>query len=119
MRRVAFALLLLTVAACASTPPRSDTGSVVPGSIGTIVEATAAGVRVRELDPDGPAARAGLRAGDLIIRCDDEPVTTTRAFNRCVLATPPGRRVRLDVVRDERTLAVDVNVIQLGTALRV
>ena len=82
MRRVAFALLLLVVAACSGTPPRSDTGSVVPGSIGAIVDATAAGVRVRELDPDGPAARAGLRAGDLITRCDDEPVTTTTRGSR-------------------------------------
>jgi S1-C subfamily serine protease len=114
-----YALMILILAACSSAPPREDTHGVVPGSIGAIVDATAAGVRVRELDPDGPAARAGLRAGDLIIRCDDEPVTTTRAFNRCVLSTAPGRRVRLDVVRNDRTLAVDVNVIQLGTALRV
>lgn len=114
-----FALILLVLAACTSAPPRDDTGSVVPGSIGAIVDATPAGVRLRALDPDGPAAHAGLRAGDLIIRCDDEPVTTTRAFNRCILSTPPGRRVRLDVVRDDRTLAVDVNVIQLTTALRV
>jgi serine protease Do len=114
-----FALVVLLLAACSSVPPRVDTGSVVPGSIGAIVDATPVGVRVRALDPDGPAARAGLREGDLIIRCEDEAVTTTRAFNRCVLSTPPGRRVRLDVVRDDRTRAVDVNVIQLGTALRV
>ena len=114
-----YALMILILAACSSAPPREDAHGVVPGSIGAIVDATPAGVRVRELDPGGPAARAGLRAGDLIIRCDDEPVTTTRAFNRCVLSTPPGRRVRLDVVRSDRTLAVDVNVIQLGTALRV
>ena len=112
-------IALLVVAACSSAPPREDTGSVVPGSIGAMVDATPAGVRVHALDPNGPAARAGLRVGDLIIRCDDEAVTTTRAFNRCVLTTPPGRRVRLDVVRNDRTLAVDVNVIQLGTARRV
>lgn len=113
------ALAILALAACTSAPPIADTHSVVPGSIGAIVDPTPTGVHIRELDPDGPAARAGLRRGDLIIRCDDEPVSTARAFNRCVLSTPPGRRVRLDVVRDDRTLAVDVNVIQLGTAIRV
>jgi S1-C subfamily serine protease len=119
MPRHGIALLALVVAACSSAPQQPEQHGVVPGSIGAIVEGSPGGVRVRELAPDGPAARAGLREGDLIIRCADEPVITARAFNSCVLTTPPGRRVRLDVVRDSETRAVEVNVIQLGTASRV
>jgi len=117
MRRLA--LLALLLAACSSAPPPPEEHSVVPGSIGALVEAASSGVLVRALAPEGPAARAGLREGDLITRCDDAPVTTARAFNGCVLSTPPGGRVRLDVVRDSQSRAVDVNVIQLGTGLRV
>ena len=111
--------MLLLLAACSSAPPRSDEHSVVPGSIGAIVDSASDGVRVRALAPQGPAAQAGLREGDMIVRCDDQPVTTARAFNRCVLSTPPGERVRLEVVRDARARAVDVNVIQIRTGLRV
>jgi S1-C subfamily serine protease len=118
-----FGFLVLLLAACSSTPPQpesrtSESASVVPGSIGAIVEPAGQGVRVRALAAEGPAARAGLHEGDLIVRCDGEPVSTTRAFNRCVLAASPGSRVRLEVLRDARSLAVDVNVIQLGTASR-
>lgn len=113
--------VLLIVTACASAPPPAPRaeGSVVPGSIGALVDHGIDGVRVRALAPQGPAAQAGLREGDTITRCDDQPVTTTRAFNRCVLSTPPGERVRLEVVRDARARTVDVNVIQIRTGLRV
>ena len=113
------ALVVLLVASCSSVPPRTEEHSVVPGSIGAMVDATPAGVRVRALAPEGPAARAGLREGDLLVRCDNQPVPTTRAFNQCVLSASPGSRVRLELQRDTLPLAVDVNVIQLGTALLI
>ena len=35
----------------------------------------ASGVRIREVQPGGPADQAGLKAGDLLIRLDGETVT--------------------------------------------
>ncbi|MSU78377.1 MAG: PDZ domain-containing protein [Gemmataceae bacterium] len=39
-----------------------------------------AGVLVSEMQPNSPAARAGLKTGDVITRCNDRPVTSPAAF---------------------------------------
>ena len=126
MHRLGVAVVLVIVlAACATEPPpaprtaqRSTKKSLVPGTIGALVAQTDKGVRVDAVAADGPAARAGLQVGDLIVRCRGEPVSTVRDFNTRVLATAPGDRLRFDVVRDAKPLRVDVDVMQLRTAMR-
>jgi predicted metalloprotease with PDZ domain len=64
------------------------------------------GVLVLEVVEDSPAASAGLRAGDVIVEFDDEPVRTPRELVRMVRAQAPESTVTLAVVRRgrERTL---------------
>ncbi|MCA0215027.1 MAG: S41 family peptidase [Proteobacteria bacterium] len=50
----------------------SSGGSFV--GLGIEVETSEAGVRITAPMPGGPAARAGLRAGDLIVQVDDKPL---------------------------------------------
>ncbi len=50
----------------------SSSGSFV--GLGIEVESSDAGVRITAPMPGGPAARAGLRAGDLILQVDDKPM---------------------------------------------
>jgi carboxyl-terminal processing protease len=50
----------------------SSAGSFV--GLGIEVEASDAGVRITAPMPGGPAAKAGLRAGDLIVQVDDKPL---------------------------------------------
>lgn len=50
----------------------SSGGSFV--GLGIEVESSEAGVRITAPMPGGPAARAGLRAGDLIVQVDDKPL---------------------------------------------
>lgn len=50
----------------------SSGGSFV--GLGIEVETSDAGVRITAPMPGGPAARAGLRAGDLIVQVDDKPL---------------------------------------------
>ena len=50
----------------------SSGGSFV--GLGIEVESSDAGVRITAPMPGGPAARAGLRAGDLIVQVDDKPL---------------------------------------------
>jgi serine protease Do len=70
--------------------------------------ATPAGVVVEEVRRDSPAARAGLRAGDLIVEFDGERVRSARQFARLVQETPPGRTVKGIAVRGGQKVAFEV-----------
>jgi serine protease Do len=58
------------------------------------------GVIVREVDPGGPAAAAGIRAEDIIVSVDGSPVNNWNDFIRDLFAKRPGDRVRIEVVRN-------------------
>lgn len=67
--------------------------------IGAYVEATTHGISVIPL-PGSPAARAGLRAGDLIVRVNGHDVTTiTEDTATALLRGPAGTRVTLGIQR--------------------
>ena len=58
------------------------------------------GVVVESVSDGGPAAAAGLRAGDVVVEFDGERVRSVRQFVRLVQDTPAGRSVQVAVVRD-------------------
>ncbi len=66
------------------------------------------GLIVAGLVPDGPGERGGLREGDLILRVDDEEVSTRRTLYAALWRRGPGERVVLDVKRDDRLERVEV-----------
>jgi serine protease Do len=57
------------------------------------------GVGVREVVKGSPAEKAGLRANDVIIRFDGEPVTSVRKLTRLIEESAPDHSVRLTVLR--------------------
>jgi S1-C subfamily serine protease len=59
-------------------------------------------VRVGEVDPQGPAARAGLQRGDIIVALDAQPVTGADDLIRLLDATCIARRVAVTVIRSGR-----------------
>jgi S1-C subfamily serine protease len=112
-------LILLAACAAAPTPVSPPERSVVPGTIGALAVPVPGGLRIDALAAEGPAARAGLQVGDVVWRCAGKPVATTRQFNQLVLDTRPGEKLHLDVRRDEQELELQVDVMQLRTALRL
>jgi serine protease Do len=73
--------------------------SKVPGAGGVIVE---------EVSTDSPAAKAGLKEGDVVVEFDGERVRGTRQFARLVQETPAGRQVQAAVVRDGQRSTVTI-----------
>jgi serine protease Do len=58
------------------------------------------GVIVKDVRPDTPAAKAGLKGGDVIVRFQGETVQSVAQMMRLVAETPAGRTVEIEVRRD-------------------
>lgn len=57
------------------------------------------GAVVTEVEDDSPAAKAGLKADDVILAFDGERVRSTAQLRRMVQETPPGRTVAVKISR--------------------
>ena len=60
------------------------------------------GVLVASIAPNSPAARAGLRPGDVITAFEGEPVTDGNTLRNRIASTSPGTHVKLTIFRDQR-----------------
>jgi YidC/Oxa1 family membrane protein insertase len=64
------------------------------------VETVPQGCRIGIVGPGTPAARAGLLAGDVIVRIADAAVADVRSLGEILAATKPRQRVTIGVLRD-------------------
>ena len=62
------------------------------------------GAVVTNVFANSPAARAGLRRGDVVVSLNGERVESSRQLVRGVATLPPGQSIRLGVQRGGRTL---------------
>ena len=75
----------------------------------------AVGAIVSEVGPDTPAAKAGLRTGDVITELDGKPVTDAGQLQMAVGQKRAGDTIRLQVVRDGKPTNIPVTVAALGS----
>lgn len=66
--------------------------------------ATTPGASVRQVEPDSPAARAGLKPGDIIMQMNGKEMTDSLAYVATFRAVRAGDRVSLRVVRQGQTI---------------
>jgi S1-C subfamily serine protease len=71
---------------------------------------TSGGVLVYALAPDGPAGRAGIRAGDVLTRVGEKKVTSVEELYAALRQHDPGERVPISYVRDSATHTVPVQI---------
>lgn len=71
------------------------------------------GLRVDGLDPEGPAARAGVQAGEPIAALNGRPVPDLLAFHKGLLAFQAGERVPLTVGQADSRRTVEVPMVDL------
>jgi serine protease Do len=102
-----------------------DHGQVTRGWIGVQVQPVTAdiadslglaqpqGAIVDQPQPDSPAEKAGIKAGDVITAINGTALKDARDLARRIGATAPGTSVKLDIVRDGKSQTVSLTLGEL------
>ena len=72
------------------------------------------GALVGSVTSGGPAARAGLEPGDIIVEFNGKPVQRRDQLVQMVVSTKPGTTVPLKVLRDKQERSLNVTVDELN-----
>jgi serine protease Do len=74
------------------------------------------GALVQSVEPNGPAARSGLRPGDVIVEYDGKPVRSSDELVRMVVNSRPGSQASVQVIRDRQPMTFDIRIEPLEFA---
>ncbi len=100
-------------------------GRVIRGRIGVTIGAVSRevaeaiglakpqGALVTNVDPDGPAAKAGVEAGDVVLRFDGRAIDSQSDLPRIVGGTKPGAKVAMSVWRKGSQRDLQVTVVEM------
>lgn len=85
---------------------------VPKSSLGILVEGPAkeGGLEIRDVFPDSPAARAGLRSGDCIVEFAGAPVADLEGLHKLMSPLKQGQRVVAKALRSTKTVSVNIEV---------
>jgi serine protease Do len=104
------------------------TGKVTRGRIGVVIQPVtkeladgfglpkAQGALVNSVEKGGPADKAGIEAGDVILRFDGKPVEASEDLPRVVGGTRPGSKITIQVWRNKAARDLQVVVAELSDA---
>jgi serine protease Do len=68
------------------------------------------GVLLSDVRGGGPGAKAGLARGDVVVKVDGKPVTSTGQFRNLIASSGAKKRVALEIVRDGKPQSVSVEL---------
>jgi serine protease Do len=97
-------------------------GKVVRGYLGVLLQPLTAelaeafeikdrqGVLIGDVPADGPAAQAGVKSGDVLIRFNNQAVEDIRQLRLRAAQAVPGSQVDLELIRDGKPLRLSVKV---------
>lgn len=71
------------------------------------------GVLVSDVTKDTPAAKAGVRRGDVIMSVDDTRVRTTGELRNAIAASGANKTVRLRILRDGKEITLNVALVEM------
>ena len=79
-----------------------ENGSVEQGFLGvSVADIQGDGAMVVEVEPDSPAAEAGLEAGDVIVSIDGTAVSGASEVAAIVQSTPSGTQIAIEYIRND------------------
>jgi serine protease Do len=102
--------------------PQLKSGKIIRGWLGVMIQDitpalaksfginTTQGVLVSDVSKDSPAAKAGLKRGDVITRFDGKEVKDAHMLSRIVAATKPDTSVTVDIIRDKKKESIQVKI---------
>ncbi|WP_404336462.1 Do family serine endopeptidase [Sphingomonas sp. MMS12-HWE2-04] len=65
---------------------------------------------IARVEPDGPAAKAGLRPGDVVTQVNGKQVNPDQTLSYLIANVAPGSPAKLDVIRDGKRMALTATV---------
>jgi serine protease Do len=71
------------------------------------------GALVADVTPNAPAAKAGIRTNDVILKFDGKEVNESHRLPRMVSETPINKEVEVEILRDGKKLTVKVMVAEM------
>jgi serine protease Do len=74
------------------------------------------GALVAQILPDSPAASAGFKQGDVILRYGGEPVEDSSQLPRMIGVTPVGKTVAMSILRNGEPLEIKATIARLEAA---
>ncbi len=108
--------------------PQLRAGKVVRGRVGVQVQDVKrqavdefglrekTGAVVSSVEEGGPAEKAGLEEGDIVLAWNGQPVKSSDELVRMVVRTKPGAAVPLRVLRDKKERSMTITVAELDLA---
>jgi len=75
------------------------------------------GALVGDVLADSPAGKAGLEAGDVITEIDGRPIENSSQLRNQIAAAAPDSRVSLTVLRNDKTITIDVTLGELPSEI--
>jgi S1-C subfamily serine protease len=72
------------------------------------------GVLIVSLTPNGPAAKAGLKPGDIIVQVANKAVNDSTSLSDALLSKKPGESVTVQIYRGNQQLTVNVTLGELA-----
>jgi len=73
----------------------------------------AKGALVEDVEPGGPADKAGIRSGDLIVRVDQVEIGRSEELPRVVARHAPGSKVKVEYMREKATRTAEITLDEL------
>lgn len=75
----------------------------------------AKGALIAQIEKDGPADKAGLRDGDIVIEYNGKPIADIRELSQAVASTKPGAKVKVKAMREGKPVSLVIVVGEMPT----